>query len=303
MIVADLSGEALARTLAGPGLRLRTGPFVSRIQSRLPEVRDAIALHYAEHPAEDAACFADFHVRLTPPATLRRWLRPQVVFELDGASPFHPFPVAQAFPILEWGLNWCVSNHCHQYLIVHAAVLEKSGRALVMSAPPGSGKSTLCAGLASRGWRLLSDELALIEPASGDVAPLPRPISLKSASIDVIRTFVSGAELGPTVRDTAKGAVAHLRPPVESVKLAAERARPRWVVLPRYEPSAGARLDPMAKGPAFMQLADNAFNYHLHGRAGFALLAELVEACDCYEFAYGDLEEAVRTFDALAANA
>jgi HprK-related kinase A len=303
LIVADLSGEALAHTLAAPGLRLRTGPFVSRIQSRVPQVRDAIALHYADHPVEDASCFADFHVRLASPPTLRRWVRPQVVFELDGTAPFHPFPVAQAFPILEWGLNWCVSNHCHQYLIVHAAVLEKSGNALVMSAPPGAGKSTLCAGLASRGWRLLSDELALIEPASGDVAPLPRPISLKNASIEVIRAFVSGAELGSVVRDTAKGSVAHLKPPVESVKRASERARPRWVLLPRYEAGAAARLNPLARGPAFMKLADNAFNYHLHGRTGFDVLAALVEACQCYEFSYGDLEEAVRTFDALAENA
>jgi predicted ATPase len=30
---------------------------------------------------------------------------------------------------------------------------------VILPAPPGSGKSTLCAALVTRGWRLLSDEL------------------------------------------------------------------------------------------------------------------------------------------------
>jgi hypothetical protein len=301
LIVADLPHAELAGTLAGPGLRLRTGPFVSRIRSRLHAVRDALALHYADHPVEEASAFADFHVRLAPPRGIRRWIRPQVLFELDGSAPFHPFPAGQAFPLLEWGLNWCVSAHCHHYLIVHAAVVEKSGHALLLPAPPGSGKSTLCAGLVSRGWRLLSDELALIDPASGSIAALPRPISLKNASIAVIRAFAARAVLGATVHDTAKGAVAHLKPPVESVRRAAQSALPRWVMLPRYEAGAGARLTPVAKGRAFMQLADSAFNYHLHGRSGFERLAQLVEACACYELVFGDLEEAVRSCEALAA--
>ncbi len=98
--------------------------------------------------------------------------------------------------MLEWGLNWCVSAHCHQYLIFHAAVIEKSGRALILPAPPGSGKSTLCAGLVNRGWRLLSDELTLIDIASCGVVPLPRPVSLKNASIDVIRAYAPAAAIG-----------------------------------------------------------------------------------------------------------
>jgi HprK-related kinase A len=303
LIVAELPGKELARRLAGPGLRLRTGPVVSRIQSRLGAVADGIALHYAEHPIGDPAGFADFHVGLAPPRGLRRWLQPQVLFQFDGAPPFHPLPADQAFPILEWGLNWCVSSHCHQYLILHAAVLERCGGALILPAPPGSGKSTLCAGLVSRGWRLLSDELTLIDPATGSIQPLPRPVSLKNAAIEVIRRFAPRAVLGPTVRDTLKGSVAHLKPPLESVRRAAEPAPPRWIVFPRYQAGAPARLKPLAKGRAFMQLADGAFNYDLHGRRGFEVLAQMVEACACYEFVYGELEEAVKTYEKLAASA
>jgi HprK-related kinase A len=303
LIIADLPEKELARRLTGPGLRLRTGPFVTEIRSRLTRVAEGITLHYSDYPVEASKDFADFHVRLAPPRSVRRWLRPQVTFQFDGAPPFLPLPADQAFPIMEWGLNWCVSSHCHQYLVIHAAVVERSGHALLLPAPPGSGKSTLCAGLVSRGWRLLSDELALIDPLTANIMPLPRPISLKNASIEVIRDFSPNAVLGPTVRDTLKGSVAHVKAPADSVRRAAEPARPRWIVLPRYQAGAPTRPERLRKGRAFMHVADSAFNYNLHGRKGFETLAQVIEASDCYEFAYGDLGEAVKLFDRLATTA
>jgi HprK-related kinase A len=301
LIVADLSDRELERTLAGPGIRLRTGPFVSRIQSRLPAVVRGIGLHYAEYPTEDDESFADFRVRVGRPPNVRRWLRPQAQFFVDGNLPFAPLPLDQAFPMLEWGLNWCVSAHCHQYLIFHSAVVERSGRALILPAPPGTGKSTLCAGLVNRGWRLMSDELTLIDMASCSVVPLPRPVSLKNASIEVIRAFAPGVAIGPTVHDTTKGSVAHMRAPTDSVHRALETARPGWIVLPRYQAGVAAKLTSLSKARALMQLADNAFNYSFHGRRGFEFLARFVDLCGCYAFTYGDLEEAAAVFNDLAA--
>jgi HprK-related kinase A len=161
----------------------------------------------------------------------------------------------------------------------------------------------LCAGLVSRGWRLLSDELTLIDLATGNVVALPRPVSLKNASIDAIRNFSPGAQLGPPVHDTVKGSVAHMRPPTDSVRRANDAARPRWIVLPRYEAGAAARLAPLSRARAFMHLADHAFNYDVHGRRGFELLARVVTGSDCFEFQYGALEDAVAAFDDVARRA
>lgn len=277
--------------------------MVTAIRSPLREVAAGIHLVYSAHTIEDDRGFADFHVRIARPRTLRRWLKRQVVFQFDSAHPFHPLPGAQGFPILEWGLNWCVSTHYHRYLVLHCAVLEQRGGALLLHGPPGAGKSTLCAGLVSRGWRLLSDELALIDPATGDIAALARPISLKNASIGVIRGFAPDATLSPTVHDTLKGSVAHMKPPEESVRRAAEPARARWIVFPRYESGARATLQRLAQGRAFMRLADGAFNYDVHTRRGFEALAQVVRASDCYEFRYGDLAEAARLFAGVAAAA
>jgi HprK-related kinase A len=297
LIVSDVTPHALRQQLQGAGLSLRTGPVVTRIRSRLDAVADGIALHYAGHALEESVGFVDFHVSVNRPHGPRRWIASQVVFRFDETSTFAPLPGDQGFPMLEWGLNWCVSSHCHQFLIVHAAVLERAGRALLLPAPSGSGKSTLCAALAFSGWRLLSDELALLDPVSGNLIALPRPISLKNQSIDVIRSFAPQAVFGAVVHETSKGSVAHVRPPGDAVSRCAETAVPTWVVSPRFAAGVDARLEPMPKARAFMDLVDSAFNYHVHGRDGFAALARLVDQVDCYSFSYSRLEDAVKILD------
>lgn len=301
MIVEELAPPALGRRLQHGGLRLRTGPVVTNIRSPLRAVRRGIALHYAQHTIEPDSGFADFHVNIVRPRSLRRWVGKQVNFDFDGTQPFAPLPGDQGFALLEWGLNWCVSNHCHQYLIVHAAVLERGGRALILPAASGSGKSTLCAGLVfGGGWRLLSDELALIDPASGHVVPLPRPLSLKNESIDVLRGFAPAALFGDVVHETSKGRVAHVQPPADGVLRANQIALPAWVVLPRYVAGAPTQLLPLSRARAFMALVDNAFNYNVHGRAGFAAFGNVIDRSACHEFSYSSLADAVAVFDLLA---
>lgn len=300
MKLAELSAGELQRRLVAGTLRLRTGPFVTQVGSRLDAVAEGIALQYPEHEVPDEGGFVDFTIRVDRPRGLRRWLRPQVLFTFDGEAPFTPLPGNQGYPMFEWGMNWCISANCHQYLTLHAAVLERGGRAIVLPAPSGSGKSTLCAGLAHRGWRLLSDELTLIDPASGQVVAVPRPVSLKNASIEVIRSFAPEAVFTAVCHDTGKGSVAHCRAPGEAVARGAEPATPAWIVLPRYEAGAATELRPLPKARAVMRLIDAAFNFNLHRQGGFELLCRMVDQCDCHEFIYSRLDEAVALFAQMA---
>jgi len=301
LIVSALPDGELRRRLGGPGIRLRLGPVVANIGSSFETVASAIALHYCEHDVVPDTDFADFHVAVDPVRGLRRWIRPQAYFRFDASPPFNPLAANQAFPLLEWGLNWCISAHCHQFLIIHAAVVERGGHALIMPAPPGSGKSTLCAALVARGWRLLSDELALIDVETRRITPVPRPISLKNASIRIIGQFWRDAAMSPVVHDTLKGSVAHARPPAASVKAAEQTAMPGWIVLPTFRAAEPMSLTLLAKSTAFMRLVESAFNYSVLGRRGFDILADVVAASECREFRYGgQLDEAVVAFDALA---
>ena len=280
---------------------MRTGPFSLRIRSRVPGIAAGLADLYGQfevrHPRE---AFADFHVAVNPPNRLRRWLRPQVDFSFDGQLPFKPLPYGQAYPMLEWGLNWCVATHAHHYLVIHAAAVEKNGAAAILPAPPGSGKSTLTAGLVLSGWRLLSDELALIDRKSGLIHPLPRPVSLKNESIPLIRAFSSYAFINRPSRDTAKGTVAHMRPPNESVRRQHEPARPAWVIFPQWSAGAATALRPRSAAQTFLFLAQNAFNYSHLGPDGFRAACHLIAQVSCYDFSYSRLDEAVRAFDRLA---
>jgi hypothetical protein len=296
----DAIRAALDASTDEGGLRLHLGPYVARIRTRLPEVARAVTSLYRHHQVAAPSAFVDFDVAVRRPRGARAWWRPQVVFEFEGTEPFNPLPGDQGFPLLEWGLNWCVYGLCHQHLTMHAAVLERGGRALLLPAPSGSGKSTLCAALAFSGWRLLSDELALVEPATGELMPLPRPVSLKNASIEVIRRFAPAVEFGSMVEETAKGVVAHFVPPASAVANSVRRALPAWVVFPRYTAGAVAALAPLERARTFMRLVENTFNYDVYGAEGFELLGALVDRCACFEFEYGNLAEAVPLFDRLA---
>ncbi len=299
MKVAALPSSEFIARLSSPGIYLRTGPFLTHIQSSIRRIADGIALLYADYTIEDDAGFADFHVAVSRPTSLRRWLRPQTVFSFDGRMPFPPLPLAQAYPMFEWGLNWCIYSHANQYLIFHAAVVEKGGRAVIMPGEPGVGKSTLCAALVHRGWRLLSDELALISLGDVNVTPITRPVSLKNAAIDVIRAFVPEAVIGHVTHDTAKGAVAHMRPPADSVERSQNPAVAGWIIFPQYVARTPAQLDSESKARAFMRIAKAAFNYSALGVAAFVTVADLIDVCDCYNFAYGNLDEAISVFEAL----
>jgi HprK-related kinase A len=299
--VGDLGSAALSQRLHGSGLRIRTGPLVANVRSPLPQVACGLALHYAGHPIEDDDGFADFHVSVDRRRGLRHWVDPRVVFSVDDTQPLLPAPGDQGFALLEWGLNWCIASHCHQYLIVHAAVLERGGKALILPAPLGAGKSTLCAALAFRGgWRLLSDDVALLDPATGCLMPLPRPLCLQDESIDLIRAFAPMAVFGDPVHETAKGRFVHVRPPTDAVVQAQQSAVPAWVVLPHFAAGMGARLEPLSRGRAFMALVDNACNYEVHGRRGFAALADLIDRSGSYRLSYADLGEAIDVLASLA---
>jgi len=298
--LSSLSRRELGAQLAGDGIWLQTGRFVARLQSAVPGVADGLHLLYGDYPLRDSQGFADFHLRLERPKNLRRWFRPQVHMRYDGQADFLPLPYGHAFPMFEWGLNWCVSSRANRYLIIHAAVLERDGHAVVLPAPPGSGKSTLTAALAYHGWRLLSDELTLINPEDGHVLPCPRPISLKNASIGLMRGFLPQAVMSPPVHNTEKGTVAHLKAPADSVLRAHETVPPAWVIFPKWQADAPPTLTPLTRAQTFIQLAENAFNYDLLGARGFDTMAAVIDGAQGYQFTYSRLDDALDVFARLA---
>jgi HprK-related kinase A len=301
MKLGALDRSALRQSLAAGHLVLRTPPFTVRLRSDLPRVADDLLRLYPLFDLGTVDDFADFHLEVLRESGLRGWLKPEARFHADGEPAFSTLPVDQAFHMIEWGLNWAVTSLAHQFIVYHAAVLERGGRALLLPAPPGSGKSTLTAALAHRGWRLLSDELGLLAPGSGLLYGMARPVNLKNAAIDVIRRFAPAAVLTQPVPDTLKGTLALMRAPDDAVARVLEPARPAWVITPRFEAGSATQFVPADKAHMLLLLAEQAFNYDIHGREGFERTADLVDGCDCFELVYSDLDDVIRRLESLAA--
>jgi len=301
MKVAELPPlEIRSHLQSDSGFTIRIGAFTIRLHSNLPDLPKLLSSLYAEYPLAQESIYADFHLRIDWQGAFRRFFRPQVQFWVDEETPFAPFPADTALPFLEWGLNWCVATRAHHYLMLHSGVLEKNNKALLLPAWPGSGKSTLCAALCHRGWRLLSDEFALIKPTDFSIVPFPRLIPLKNESIAVFRGFAPEAVMGPEYPKTRKGTVCHVRPPADSIDRADQTAQAHWIIFPKFQADAEMRLQSLPKARAFLKLADNSFNYEQIGRRGFDTVASLVDSSDCYLFQYSDLEQAIAQLNALA---
>ena len=185
--------------------------------------------------------------------------------------------------------------------MLHAAVVEKDGKALILPAIPGSGKSTLSAALAQQGWRFLSDEFTIVDPKDGQTLPIPRPTPLKNISIQVIKDAFPDASLGPLFPKTRKGTVAHLRASTESVNLLKQKVLPQILVFPKYIKNSTLELSQLNTPYAIFKLASNAFNYELMGAVGYQMVKNIVTSSHCYNLTYGHLDQVLPLFDQLLA--
>lgn len=271
---------------------LPIGPFNFSIKTDNQAVVDNLASLYKDYHFATGSPFIDFPITITTRSLVRRFIKPQVDFLLDEFAPFKPLPKDQSFAMLEWGMNWCITTRAHQFLIFHAGTIEKNGKVIMMPAEQGSGKSTLTAAMVYSGWRLFSDELALISLQDELVYPCTRPINLKNNSIEVINSFVDNAVFSTIAKDTHKGTVALLKPPKASVERMFEPAALHCIVFPKYVANVEAKLTPINQTDTFQQLIEHSFNYHILGEEGFNLIAKLLKNVTCYQFEYSDFEQA-----------
>ncbi len=72
--------------------------------------------------------------------------------------------------------------------LLHGAALAREGRALIVSAPSGFGKTTLAVHLGERGFDLLTDDLVGVDRATGVVLPFPRYLGLRPGTRRLLTT-------------------------------------------------------------------------------------------------------------------
>jgi HprK-related kinase A len=297
--LAELDVATVRAGLAGDGVSIDLGAARVRIRSDVPQLPALMQCVYGAFTLLPPGGVNDVTATLRQKRGLRRYLRPQLEILIDGAVDFEPFPADTPLPLLEWGLNYALAQRGCWCLLLHAGVVERNGRAIVLPAMPGAGKSTLTAALASRGFRLLSDEFGVVGFDDAMLTPLLRPVALKNQSIDVIQRFAPDAIFGPRYPKTHKGTVAHLAPAAPHVAAKHVRAAPGLIVFPRYAAGASVHVEQVPRARAFARLAINSFNYEFVGPRGFDTLGRLVTGSDAYQLSYGDLEGAIAKIAAL----
>lgn len=299
MLIGEVPEARIAAALAGDGLALEFGAARARVRGQADGLAAAIRTVYRAYPMVPPTGFFDATAALSPGVGLHRFVRKQVVFMADGGPLFEPFPADTHLPLLEWGLNYLLADRFNHCVMLHAGAVERRGRAVLLPAMPGSGKSTLTAALVSRGFRLLSDEFGVLSLGDGQLRPLLRPVALKNESIDVMRRFAPDAVIGPSFEKTRKGTVAHFAPDVASVAARDTPARPALVVFPQYSPDIELSVEKVPGARAFAKLAVNSFNYEILGPAGFDAITRMVAEAPAFRLAYRDLDRAIAAIDRL----
>src|SRR5690606_18731894 len=286
--VAEI-GEAALRC---GDFRFLIGPFATRLALAAPAARRDFRELYGEYPQCTADRAVDFHLKIAPSSPLRRWLRPNAAAHAGIVNaPFVPLPADLGLLALESAMNWMIATTADAWLMFHAGVVARQGRAVMMPGLSGAGKSTLTAGLAVSGWRLFSDEFALLRPETGLFHPYPRPVSLKNRSIDIIAERAGADRISRRFLKTPKGTVAYLKPPEEALRLMDVPASPALLLFPEYRPEERARIEELRPAELFALTRSASINCDRLGETAFTAIADLVARCRGFRLFYGNLDQ------------
>lgn len=277
--------------------RLQVGPVSFRIGSQWRQPVAQLRRLYGGYPQPDGVCA--FTVRLEAERIWRRWIRPSVAIRGDYVLPdAAPLPLALGLLAAEMGMNLQMALGQKRFLLLHAASVERDGRALLLTGHSGAGKSTLGALLGERGWRFMGDEFALLGLEDGLLHPFPRAVSLKNESLALF-DGVDPVRLGPILAGTPKGTIRHLRPNAEAIARMNVPARPVMILFPRFGRDLEPAVRDVGAAEAFMRLTQASTNYVALAERGFDALTRFVGALPSRAIDYADTGQAEALVDEL----
>jgi hypothetical protein len=138
----------------------------------------------------------------------------------------YPDPHGQAYQMV----STAVMEKVRGFSIIHAGVVAREGKALIISGPAGSGKTTLTAALMERGFHFLSDDFCPLHQETGLVHPFPRAM------------WVAGPKTRENQKaDTALISGCHVRP--RKIPIAPDRFKGKIVTKP-CAPKSLITIDP-----------------------------------------------------------
>lgn len=201
----------------------------------------------------------------------------------------------QVMPAIKAQLTETVLQLARYQLALHAAALERKGRAVLIVGPPGAGKTTLCLALVAAGMTFAGDDIVLLR-AGGLAQGVPFPAAVKSGSWKFERCFARTLDKAPIHRRGDGQEVKYLRPRAVASGSYPIRA---VILLDRRNQAAEPSLDPLHPVDALRAIIAGAFtpSQALDG-AGFSSLVDGLTGADCYMLSYGDPKTAAAAIGA-----
>jgi hypothetical protein len=195
-------------------------------------------------------------------------------------------------PVLDRAINSAaVDALASRYVLVHAGAVAYADYGVLLPASPGSGKTTLVAGLLAADFRYLSDEVAVCNPDDWHLLPFPKCLCVKSGGASALAPLYPQLTGQVPRLQVDHETVWYLSPPPQ-----AWPSRPvplRYVVVPRYVAGGPTELVPIARSAALAAIAAQSFGLADHYADRLGTLVEVLRHVDCYRLTISDLRPAV----------
>ncbi len=211
----------------------------------------------------------------------------------DGAPIGRARRLSRMAPIVKAAL-WQSAINGHDFLFyLHAGVVGTGASCILLPAAAGSGKSSLTMALVDRGFLYFSDEVALIEPGTFRVPPVPLAMCIKSTGWDLMSRYCPQLLSLPVHVRVDEKVIRYIPPPENTAEQSA--APVSHIIFPRYDPDAQTRLEPIERSAALGRLMGEclALRQRLDQRNVRALV-RWIAGVECYELTFSCLDTARR---------
>jgi hypothetical protein len=218
----------------------------------------------------------------------------------DGAPVARCAEPAGVAPLLKGHLRVRVVDRHRYFMQIHAGALLAGDACMLLPGAPGSGKSTLTAGLVAAGLGYLSDELALLEGIPLAVRAVPLALTVKPGAVEVLGPLYPGLADLPVHRREDGKRVRYLPPPASALTADAAAHELRWIVFPRYASGVETRLRALSKPEALERLLACCLSLpEWLTPESVGRLVALLKAAEAHELALSSLAEGVRALTEL----
>jgi hypothetical protein len=170
--------------------------------------------------------------------------------------------------------------HC-----LHAASVSKNGRALVIPANSGAGKSSFTTWLSANGFDYLTDELILID-SERKIQGLARPIQIKPHGIDAVQGLIIDNDKVQPGRFANAVPISSLGGSVSELS----HHQLSLFVFPQYKKGADFEFQKLSAADAGMKLMANHVNARNLEGHGFREMMDIIRNTPCYSLEYGGFD-------------